>query len=256
MLRSIKLSTSIRFCLFCCYIFITLQSYASGFQVDNITELTTNNGINIEGITHIDSKLGVGTSTPSSSLHLYSTFSEQPFLIEHQTSGYIGITLRSSVKSWCINNTTMANNGIAIWDIENNCYRFVVDGSSGNTGISTREPKYKLDVDGSIRATGSVYYGGTDGSTDGNLYTKPDYVFKEDYNLLSIDKVEIFINKERHLPWITSAKQEKKDNNNLIDMTRMSFEVVETVENLQLQIIELTKIIDEQQKQISELKNF
>jgi len=39
-------------------------------------------------------------------------------------------------------------------------------------------------------------------------------------------------------------------------MTRMSFEVVETVENLQLQIIELTKIIDEQQKQISELKNF
>ena len=52
---------------------------------------------------------------------------------------------------------------------------------NGNTGIGTNTPVYDLDVIGNIRATGSVYYGGTDGNTDGTLYTKPDFVFEPDY---------------------------------------------------------------------------
>jgi hypothetical protein len=47
----------------------------------------------------------------------------------------------------------------------------------------------------------------------------------------------------RHLPWITSAAKEKEENGNVVDITRMAFETVETIENLQLQIIEMDKQI-------------
>jgi len=105
-------------------------------------------------------------------------------------------------------------------------------------GIGTTNPVYDLDVIGDIRATGSVYYGGTDGSTDGTPYTKPDFVFEKHYkNDFNILEVETFVKKNNHLPWLTSAKEEKE----VINMTRMSFETLEAVENMQLQIISLKK---------------
>ncbi|MEE4177054.1 MAG: hypothetical protein V2I46_06040 [Bacteroides sp.] len=119
---------------------------------------------------------------------------------------------------------------------------------SNKVGIRTWVPMYDLDVNGNIRATGSVYYGGTAGSANGTAYTKPDYVFEESYDALDPFEVEEFLLKEKHLPWITSAEQEKQENGEVTDMTRMAFETVETVENLQLQIIE-------QNKSIIELKN-
>jgi hypothetical protein len=118
---------------------------------------------------------------------------------------------------------------------------------SGNTGIGTSAPVYKLDVMGSIRATGSVFYGGTEGNTNGTAYTKPDFVFDDSYKALQTKEVEEFLERENHLPWITSADKEKEENGEVTDMTRMAFETVESVENLQLQIID-------QQKMIKELK--
>jgi len=46
---------------------------------------------------------------------------------------------------------------------------------------------------------------------------------------------------------ITSAEKEKEENGHVIDMTRMAFETLESVENLQIQLIG-------QQKQMRELK--
>lgn len=111
-------------------------------------------------------------------------------------------------------------------------------------GIRMWIPMYDLDVNGNIRATGSVYYGGTAGTANGNAYTKPDFVFEEGYDALDPFEVEEFLLKEKHLPWITSAAQEEQENGEVIDMTRMAFETVETVENLQLQIIEQQKTIN------------
>ncbi|MHC4477029.1 MAG: NHL repeat-containing protein [Planctomycetota bacterium] len=115
----------------------------------------------------------------------------------------------------------------------------------GKVGIGTTSPAYDLDVNGDIRAIGSVYYGGTVGNADGTAYNKPDYVFEEGYDVMSIEQVEEYLKKENHLPWMTSAKQEE-ENGDVIDMTRMAFETVETAENLQVQAIELNKLIKEQ----------
>jgi len=115
---------------------------------------------------------------------------------------------------------------------------------NGNVGIGTSSPDELLTVLGNARITGSIYY-----NVSGSLtYNKPDFVFKKDYDkyfdILSIEK---FIQKNKHLPWITAAENEK----NGVNMTRMSFETLEAVENQQLQIIELKK---EKDKEIKELK--
>ncbi len=120
----------------------------------------------------------------------------------------------------------------------------------GKVGINTTDPQYKLDVIGAIRATGSIYYGGTDGTPGDGTYTKADYVFEDGYEILSTEQVAEHLKKENSLPWMTSLKKEKEENGKMIDMTRMSFETVETVENLQLQIISLSDTIKEQQKMI------
>jgi hypothetical protein len=126
--------------------------------------------------------------------------------------------------------------------------------ASGGVGIGTTSPSYDLDVNGDIRAIGSVYYGGTVGNTDGTAYTKPDYVFEDGYDVMSSEQVEEYLKEKNHLPWMTSAKAEKQENGDVIDMTRMAFETVETAENLQIQIIEQNKLIKELKTQ-NELLN-
>ncbi len=105
--------------------------------------------------------------------------------------------------------------------------------------VGEQRSAYTLDVIGDIRATGSVYYGGTAGNADGTAYTKPDFVFEDGYYVMATEEVEDFLKAEGHLPWLTSVKQEKEENGDVTDMTRMSFETVETAENLQMQIIAL-----------------
>jgi hypothetical protein len=138
----------------------------------------------------------------------------------------------------------------------------ILNPSMNKVGIRTWNPVYELDVTGSIRATGSVYYGGAAGIADGSAYSKPDFVFGRDYMIMNAKQVEEFLQKEKHLPWITSADQERKENGNVTDMTRMAFETVETVENLQMQIIDMNKQIQKlselvsiQQKEIEFLKD-
>jgi hypothetical protein len=126
---------------------------------------------------------------------------------------------------------------------------------NGDLGVGTVIPAYDLDVIGDIRATGSVYYGGTEGNTDASAYTKPDFVFEQGYEVMTIEQVEEYLQRENHLPWLTSAKQEKRENGDVIDMTRMAFETVETAENLQIQIIALNKQIELLKAEISTLKS-
>ena len=118
----------------------------------------------------------------------------------------------------------------------------ILNPSHNRVGIRTWTPQYELDVNGSIRAIGSVYYGGTT-STAGTAYIKPDYVFEETYRQMSTEEVDQYLQKEKHLPWITSAEKETEENGDVVDMTRMAFETVETVENLQLQLIDMDKQI-------------
>ncbi|MBI4647242.1 MAG: hypothetical protein HY738_11810 [Bacteroidia bacterium] len=103
----------------------------------------------------------------------------------------------------------------------------------GYVGIGTVAPDKLLHVAGDARIEGSIYYG-----FGAATYNKPDYVFSTNYDKnFDIMEIEKFIIENKHLPWVTSLDAEKDG----VNFTRMGFETLEAVENLQLQIIELKK---------------
>lgn len=72
----------------------------------------------------------------------------------------------------------------------------------------------------------------------------PDYVFEKGYDLMSLEEIEAFIQKEGHLPNVPSAEQVEKEGQDLGEMNKILLQKVE----------ELTLHLIEQQKQIDELK--
>ncbi len=105
----------------------------------------------------------------------------------------------------------------------------------GKVGIDTVAPDKKFVVNGDSRFIGNIYLG------KGNniIHSKPDFVFSSNYTKnYTIAEIEKFIEENSHLPWLTSAKEEEEQG---VNLTRMSFETLEAVENQQLQIIKLKK---------------
>lgn len=117
-----------------------------------------------------------------------------------------------------------------------NHFLFLAD--SGNVGIGTKNPQAKLAVNGDILAksirvnTSSTYW--------------PDYVFGEDYNLMSLKELEIYITQYHHLPGVPSA--DEVETKGEVDLSEMNAVLLEKVE-------ELTRYIIDLQKQIDELRN-
>jgi hypothetical protein len=67
----------------------------------------------------------------------------------------------------------------------------------------------------------------------------PDYVFDTEYSLMPINKLEDFINKNKHLPGIPSADQIKSENG--FHVGDMQKKMLEKIEELTLYIIDLKK---------------
>jgi hypothetical protein len=111
--------------------------------------------------------------------------------------------------------------------------------STGNVGIGTTNPgSFKLAVEGKIGAREIKV-------TLANPW--PDYVFHYRYNLLPLSDLEKYIQQNKHLPNMPSAK-EVKDNDG-IELGDMSTKLVEKIEELTLYIIELNKKIELLEKQ-------
>jgi hypothetical protein len=78
-----------------------------------------------------------------------------------------------------------------------------------------------------------------------------DYVFYEDYKLMSLSELEQFIKTNKHLPEIPSEKEVKE---NGINLGEMQGKLLLKIEELTLYIIEQEKQLKELQRQIDELK--
>lgn len=113
--------------------------------------------------------------------------------------------------------------------------------NTGNVGIGITEPTEKLAVNGNIlgrkvKVTATGW---------------PDYVFHPSYRLMPLDKLEQYINANRHLPEMVSAAEVERDG---LDIGDNQAALLKKIEELTLYVIDLKKTLDVQQKKIQALE--
>lgn len=106
--------------------------------------------------------------------------------------------------------------------------RLLIEKENGNVGIGTENPKYKLDVAGTIRAK----------EVKIEINTGADFVFSEEYNLKPLSEVETFVKENQHLPEIPSERQMQEDG---LSVNEFQIKLLQKIEELTLYVIEQDK---------------
>ncbi len=78
-----------------------------------------------------------------------------------------------------------------------------------------------------------------------------DYVFADDYKLMSLPEVEAFVKANKHLPKIASSETLAKDG---LDLSSMQAKQMEKIEELTLYLIQQNKMMQKQSEEIQQLK--
>lgn len=196
--------------------------------------------------------VGIGTSLPQQMLHVVGG---NVLISKTSTNRAPGSTNGSLLFGSAINTTNQfgewgieylseedLEHGLNFWKPTTamggggNFFLFLKD--NGNVGIGTNNPQAKLAVNGEILAK-SVRV------NTGNTYW-PDYVFGDNYNLMSLRELEQYVKAHKHLPNVPSAKaiEEKGD----INLGAMNAILLEKVEELTRYVIDLQNQIDELKK--------
>jgi hypothetical protein len=121
-------------------------------------------------------------------------------------------------------------------------FNFVYGGSATDGGVYFRHYNGKgwrnrmaLDIDGNLTVAGALNSTEVVVSSSGAW---PDYVFKDDYRLMPLKDLDVFINANGHLPGVpTEADVNEKG----IGLGQMSSVLLEKIEQLTLYILEMKK---------------
>ena len=195
--------------------------------------------------------IGINTTTPLQMLHVV----EGNILISASTERAPGSTNGSILfgdqpssanpyGKWGIEyvGNTDEGYGLNFWKPYNtsggfmNNVLFLAD--NGYVGVGTNEPPAKFSVNGKILAkevhvcTNSICW--------------PDYVFGDDYKLMTVRELESFVNTNKHLPGVPSANEMEEQGS--VDLGEMNAILLEKVEELTRYVIDLQKQIDEMKK--------
>lgn len=220
----------------------TINAYPLAFRTNNTERMCISTAGNV----------GIGTTIPQQLLHvvdgniLISRTSSNRAPGSTNGSLFFGdtATTLNPVGEWGIEYVNNDNEGYGLnfwkpWTTShnsmNNCL-FLKD--DGNIGIGTNNPQAKLAVNGEILAK-SVRV------NTSNTYW-PDYVFGNDYNLMSLRELEQYVNSHKHLPGIPSAQEVEEQGD--VDLGAMNALLLEKVEELTRYVIDLQNQIDELKK--------
>lgn len=194
--------------------------------------------------------VGMGTATPVAPLNVMGdqelTGSYPFYTMDNTTAGgNCGLEF-SQNGSWV---------GWIFYDNSDNLLRFNCSSSNGYSnhmvilpdgriGINTQTPAtgYQLSVNGKVACEEVLV------ELDGSW---PDYVFAENYNLMSLTDLENSIKQNNHLPGLPSASTVEENGFELADMQKR---VVEKLEELTLYTIEQGKQIQQMQEKIADLE--
>jgi hypothetical protein len=187
----------------------------------------------------VTSNLGLMASVTGSVIHRGTGTINQAMLL--YASGFnssFGGTIANAYGLYIGNlKVTGVTNSYGIYQASSNDINYF----AGNVGIGTVDnvnwqlatSTYKLAVNGSAVATSMTV------KLNANW---PDYVFKKDYQLASLEEVKTYIDQNHHLPEMPSEEQVAKDGLNLGEMNKL---LVKKVEELTLYLIEKDKQVKE-----------
>lgn len=124
-------------------------------------------------------------------------------------------------------------------DINANTSNFTVTGT-GNTGIGTSAPQYKLDVNGKSSFADNMRVNAKIEAKEIKVTLTPtaDFVFENDYNLPRLEDIEKHIKEKKHLPEISSAKEMEKEG---VNVGKFQIKLLQKIEELTLYTIEQNK---------------
>ncbi|BFP40641.1 hypothetical protein FGF1_14860 [Flavobacteriaceae bacterium GF1] len=115
--------------------------------------------------------------------------------------------------------------------------------NTGEMGIGTTTPDAKLAVKGSIHAE--------EVKVDLNV-PAPDYVFKDGYDLKSLQEIQDYIKEHGHLPNVPSAQEMEEDG---IELGGMNMKLLEKIEELTLYTLDQENELKTLKEDVKKLKN-
>lgn len=168
--------------------------------------------------------VGIGTSSPTSRLHVAGTVDANNIMINGGSSNR-----RIEHTSPCIN----AGGDFIYADFWSCPNEFdFIDFRRGPTS------KFRVTQGGNVYADGKILAR----EVEVTLASFPDYVFEPDYDLMSLEEVEAYIQQHGHLPNVPSACEVEENGLGLGEMNRI---LLEKVEELTLHLIALNKQLQE-----------
>ena len=195
-------------------------------------------------------KVGIGTTNPNSPLHVSSNATGLISL--QKTYGGLGhFEIGMPHGHFGIGNYPISGSGNTFFVIDRGgnvgigygAYSSNFKGKlviNGNVGIGTKDPQYLLAVNGTIGAKEIIV----------NSEGWADYVFKPTYDLMPLNELNAFIQKNRHLPNIPTENEVVERGVNLLEM---NIKLLEKIEELTLYLINLQEQNNEQNRLINNL---
>jgi len=218
-----------------------------GIGTDDPTEQ-----LHVAGNSIITGKVGIGTTDPEKKL---------------EVNGDIKIPLNNRMYfgSASIQGYQAGYGGLKFYGTGGGFDRLAITvDPAGRVGIGTTNPVEKLHVEGNSIITGNVGIGTTNPQSklavNGTITAKemkvqtggwPDFVFEDNYKLMSLNKLEKHIKREKSLPGIPTNEEVIEEG---IKLGEMQAKLLEKVEELTLYVIELNKKVENLRKENKELR--
>lgn len=232
-------------------------------------------------------RVGIGTQNPAVSLHVFGA-SQQDFFLDRSYTGtenanlatfrfrhiqtgnqfFQGLRYRNGandfVQSFFVNepgpprwveyavfsfstSNYEMRQGVNHAVFSNSGDFLINSGGSVGVGLSDIPEGVKLAVDGDVVFDGKL----TATEIEVKLDVWPDFVFEEDYNLMSLHDLEQYINQNSHLPNVPTEDDVLK---NGVNVGEISSILLQKVEELTLYVIELNKQNNELKTRVAELE--